>query len=203
METNNVLEEKIDLAQSDNGIVAESINSEKQKPCRFGKFTTADELLRGYEELEKSYTKKCQELSKLKNQTGGTSEQTPPQAEQAVAQTVSDGKTPTQPKVQDAPNASYVKATDEQKNSAQSTDCSAATNGQEESCRSQTQLVESLQQFLRQNPDIARNLLQKTATSDVAPRVIGSGGALGMAEPVRAKSLGEASRLALKSFSEK
>lgn len=201
METNNVLEEKAVSAQTD-AEIADSTNNQKQNPCRYGKFTTADELLRGYEELEKSYTKKCQELSKLKNQTGGTSEQTPPQTEQIVAQTVSDGVFPAPQKVQDAPDASYVKATDEQKNSAQSVDC-AATNGQEESCQSQTQLVESLQQFLRQNPDIARNLLQKTATSDVAPRVIGSGGALGMAEPVRAKSLGEASRLALKSFSEK
>lgn len=201
METNNVLEEKAVSAESENGSV-DGTNNKKQNPCQFGKFTSADELLRGYEELEKSYTKKCQELSKLKNQTGGTSEQTPPQTEQTVAQTVSDGVVPAQPKVQDAPDASYVKATDEQKKSARSVD-SAATNGQDESCQSQTQLVESLQQFLRQNPDIARNLLQKTATSEVAPRVIGSGGALGMAEPVRAKSLGEASRLALKSFSEK
>lgn len=202
METNNISEENVVTAQTDSGTV-DGANNQKQNPCRFGKFTTADELLRGYEELEKSYTKKCQELSKLKNQTGGISEQTPPQTEQTVAQTVSDGDVPTQPKVQDAPDASYVKATDEQNNTAQSTDKTAATNGQEKSCQSQTQLVESLQQFLRQNPDIARNLLQKTVASDAAPRVIGSGGALGMAEPVRAKSLGEASRLALKSFSEK
>lgn len=200
METNNVLEEKAVSAQTDNGSV-DGTNNQKHNPCQYGKFTSADELLRGYEELEKCYTKKCQELSKLKNQTGGTSEQTPPQTEQTVAQTVSDGVVPMPQKVQDAPDASYVKAT-EQKNSAQSLGYSA-TNGQEESCQSQTQLVESLQQFLRLNPDIARNLLQKTTASEVAPRVIGSGGALGMAEPVRAKSLGEASRLALKSFSEK
>ena len=32
----------------------------------YGKFSTAEELLKGYTELEKSFTQKCQELSALK-----------------------------------------------------------------------------------------------------------------------------------------
>lgn len=34
----------------------------------FGKFGSAEELLKGYTELEKSYTRKCQQLSELQKQ---------------------------------------------------------------------------------------------------------------------------------------
>lgn len=44
----------------------------------YGKFATAEELLKGYNELEKSFTQKCQQLSALEKQltpesNGGTS----------------------------------------------------------------------------------------------------------------------------------
>ena len=52
----------------------------------YGKFATAEELLRGYNELEKSFTQKCQELAAIKQniesqQQGdsGTSGQPSPQ----------------------------------------------------------------------------------------------------------------------------
>lgn len=50
----------------------------------YGKFSSAEELLRGYEELEKSFTRKCQQLADLQKQTDantqsdGTSEQSSP-----------------------------------------------------------------------------------------------------------------------------
>ncbi|MCH5156340.1 MAG: hypothetical protein J1G02_00510 [Clostridiales bacterium] len=50
----------------------------------YGKFNSAEELLKGYTELEKSFTQKCQELSALKQaeqktQDSGTSGQPSPQ----------------------------------------------------------------------------------------------------------------------------
>lgn len=33
----------------------------------YGKFSSLEELLKGYDELEKSFTKKCQQLAELKN----------------------------------------------------------------------------------------------------------------------------------------
>ena len=55
----------------------------------YGKFNSAEELLKGYESLEKSFTQKCQQLSALEKKLNesGTSESTPPQQEasQSVA----------------------------------------------------------------------------------------------------------------------
>lgn len=51
----------------------------------YGKFNSAEELLKGYTELEKSFTQKCQELSALKqdiekqHSDSGTSGQPSPQ----------------------------------------------------------------------------------------------------------------------------
>ena len=36
----------------------------------YGKFTSAEQLLKGYTELEKSYTQKCQQLALLQKQQG-------------------------------------------------------------------------------------------------------------------------------------
>ena len=60
----------------------------------YGKFNNAEELLKGYTELEKSFTQKCQELAALKQnieqtqQTSGTSGQPSPQ--ETFAQSTAD-----------------------------------------------------------------------------------------------------------------
>ena len=63
----------------------------------YGKFNSAEELLKGYTELEKSFTQKCQELSALKQDIqqhklndSGTSGQPSPQ--EALAQSTADDK---------------------------------------------------------------------------------------------------------------
>ncbi len=38
----------------------------------YGKFNSAEELLKGYTELEKSFTQKCQQLSALEKQYNST-----------------------------------------------------------------------------------------------------------------------------------
>lgn len=42
----------------------------------YGKFASAEELLKGYNELEKSFTQKCQQLSQLRNQMSTNSDGT-------------------------------------------------------------------------------------------------------------------------------
>ena len=39
----------------------------------YGKFSSAEELMKGYTELEKSFTQKCQQLSALQKQIGRAS----------------------------------------------------------------------------------------------------------------------------------
>ena len=55
----------------------------------YGKFNSAEELLKGYESLEKSFTQKCQQLSALEkkiNESGTNGVPSPQQeAEQSVA----------------------------------------------------------------------------------------------------------------------
>ena len=55
----------------------------------YGKFNSAEELLKGYESLEKSFTQKCQQLSALEKKlnVSGTNEASSPlqQTEQSVA----------------------------------------------------------------------------------------------------------------------
>ena len=70
----------------------------------YGKFNSAEELLKGYTELEKSFTQKCQELSALKQDMekqqqneSGTSGQPSPQEEfsaQSTADTMATVPTP-------------------------------------------------------------------------------------------------------------
>ena len=67
----------------------------------YGKFNSAEELLKGYTELEKSFTQKCQELSALKqdiaNQqsNSGTSGQPSPQQTEAPSTAVETATVPT------------------------------------------------------------------------------------------------------------
>lgn len=44
----------------------------------YGKFNSAEELLKGYNELEKSFTQKCQQLSQLQKQQGTSESVTHP-----------------------------------------------------------------------------------------------------------------------------
>ncbi len=54
----------------------------------FGKFNSAEELLKGYTELEKSFTQKCQQVAQLQKQMEGTSGQTPPSTTVADDETI-------------------------------------------------------------------------------------------------------------------
>ena len=67
----------------------------------YGKFSSAEELLKGYESLEKSFTQKCQELSALKQtieqsqQDDGTSGQPSPSLDTSAQSSAEDLTVPT------------------------------------------------------------------------------------------------------------
>ena len=84
----------------------------------YGKFNSAEELLKGYTELEKSFTQKCQELSALKQDMeqlklneSGTSGQPSPQ--ESLAQSTADD-TATVPTVENTDSSTQSQSAQEQ-----------------------------------------------------------------------------------------
>ncbi len=65
----------------------------------YGKFNSAEELLKGYNELEKSFTQKCQQLSALEKQVScgtnddGATSPSPQQQTKGVASSVANDAT--------------------------------------------------------------------------------------------------------------
>ena len=139
----------------------------------YGKFNSAEELLKGYTELEKSFTQKCQELAALKQDietqrqnASGTSEQSPPQLDEEQSQQSSG--TSGQPSPQEG--------------SEQSPADDTATVPAPENADSLTESQSAEQQTV------------------IPPRVMTGGGNVSMALPNRPKTLKEASDLAKKYF---
>ena len=77
----------------------------------YGKFTSAEELLKGYNALEKSFTQKCQQLSTLQKQLGTSQTQTD-QTEQVLPPVSTDDVVATIPEVDTSSND--IVPTDEQ-----------------------------------------------------------------------------------------
>ena len=69
----------------------------------YGKFTSAEELLKGYHALEKSFTQKCQQLSTLQKQLGTSQTQTD-QTEQVLPPVSTDDVVATIPEVDTSSN---------------------------------------------------------------------------------------------------
>ncbi|MBQ2894957.1 MAG: hypothetical protein IJB95_00465 [Clostridia bacterium] len=69
----------------------------------YGKFTSAEELLKGYNALEKSFTQKCQQLSTLQKQLGTSQTQTD-QTEQVLPPVSADDVVATIPEVDTSSN---------------------------------------------------------------------------------------------------
>lgn len=138
---------------------------------QYGKFNSAEELLKGYNELEKSFTQKCQQLSALQTEAkSGTNVDTSPQNTEEVTTTV-----PVEPVV-DA-------TTENEKTSSQTLD------------------VTNLQQYLDAHPELLREILQNNYSKvEPLPRVMTGGGNVSMALPSRPKTIKEASEMAKSLF---
>ena len=148
----------------------------------YGKFNSAEELLKGYESLEKSFTQKCQQLSALEKKLNesGTNGFPPPQKE--VGQSVANDTVDTVP-------------------------CPANADGLQQVNQSPTELsVDTVRQYLAEHPEVsaelikAPDLLSETVERTVPPRVMTGGGNVSCALPNRPKTLKEASDLAKKYF---
>ncbi|MCM1194865.1 MAG: hypothetical protein NC099_04330 [Corallococcus sp.] len=140
----------------------------------YGKFESAEELLKGYTELEKSFTQKCQQLSALEKQlteNGGRSEQSSPQQTSSSACGIE-----TVP-VKDADGTLTVNAETE--------------SGSEERIR----------QYLAEHPDMLNSLLKDHSEQQHRlPKVMKEGGNVSMALPSRPKTIKEASVMAKELF---
>ena len=151
----------------------------------YGKFSSAEELLKGYVELEKSFTQKCQQLAALEKQNAAA-------------------------KVTDGTSAEASPSTAEE---AQSTTVDKAETVPQDGCDAKTVLVgseplanvptdEQLQQYLMNNPEIIQKILQQNK-SEQAPSVMSGGGDVSLALPSRPKTIKEASIMAREIFGAK
>lgn len=161
----------------------------------YGKFNSAEELLKGYTELEKSYTQKCQQLSALQKQTrsveasnlpdahlAGSANAETPSPEQAVPSDGADGRG-----ANGFVNNGGTSGVPDQLPSPSST--SDAT----QSVANDGQTVPSAQRA-----DGAEQVCPSVAPQP--PRVMTGGGNASPALPNRPRTLAEASELAKKYF---
>lgn len=156
----------------------------------YGKFKTADDLYKGYVELEKTFTQKCQQLSMLeKEKLSGTSENTPPQnnAFESTAETA------TVPEEANSSRQSESVITPEQIEQYLDAHKDYAVKLLD-SARRQTARTDNPEDKPNEQND------QSGQEQPIAPPLICGGGNLSMALPNRPKTLKEASELAKKLF---
>ena len=162
------------------------------------KFNNYDKLLDSYNNLEKEFTKKCQELSQLKA-TSGTSSTEPPQQQtlEDFLATFPEAETFKDELAQAVNNPQYNQSCDAYSrlyfDLLRKNYVSKETLAQDDSF---------LQQYVLGNKDIVAKLLQKVEpTASFAPTVIsGNAGAMSVALPTRPKTIAEASKLAQEFF---
>ncbi|MCH5160054.1 MAG: hypothetical protein J1F66_04310 [Clostridiales bacterium] len=68
----------------------------------YGKFNSAEELLKGYESLEKSFTQKCQQLSALERKLNESGTNGEPSPQQNFGQSVANDTVDTVPEATNA-----------------------------------------------------------------------------------------------------
>ena len=74
----------------------------------YGKFNSAEELLKGYESLEKSFTQKCQQLSALEKKLNESGTNGEPSPQQQARQSVANDAVDTVPEVTNADSSAPV-----------------------------------------------------------------------------------------------
>lgn len=147
----------------------------------YGKFKTAEELLKGYNELEREFTHKCQQVSNLdklcktlqEKQSDGTSVGTPPSDD-----------APDRPTGEGIPDVAVPE-----------------DNSDNGDASSKPFDETMLQQYLVANPEICEQVLKQVySNADHLPLIMAGGGNVSMAMPSRPKTLKEASEMAQKYF---
>jgi len=206
------------------------IYKEHKEQMDYGKFNDLDELVKGYNQLEKSFTQKCQQLAESERKNRALSEQlahvdnSQADAENTVAKV-------TAPIAPDGANISAPQADCQQQNTPLGTNeqssprtgaeqvtphsttvesvetvphdanADAASVSSDHAASTKTLSEAELQQYLLQNPQLLQKLLQNTAT-EFAPTVMCGGGNVPLAPPSRPKSIREASLMAKDLFAQ-
>ena len=175
---------------------------------QFGKFSSAEELLKGYNQLEKSFTQKCQQLSQLQKEALQKADEDMGHTTDAVQQTVQVPRQEQSSTNIDGTNAEASPSTGEEAHSTtvESVDTvpenqrnDATVDFSDPAPTSQIPSDEALQQYLKDHPDVAYRLLQQR-TEEFAPNVMVGGGNVSLALPSRPKSIKEASLMAKELF---
>ena len=162
------------------------------------KFNDYDKLLSSYNSLEKEFTKKCQELSDVKKQSGTSSNEPPQQQtlEEFLVQ-FPDAETFKEQISQAINNPQYGNSADAYARSyfdlLRQNYVSKETLAQDDNF---------LQQYVLSNKDVVAKLLQKVepTTAPVPTVISGNAGAMSVTLPTRPKTIAEASKLAQEFF---
>lgn len=190
----------------------------------YGKFASAEELLKGYNELEKSFTQKCQQLAALKAeataQVGGNGQTAAFQtlsdaAAQLLETSVSDAA------VEKSAETAHIAQTDTDGTNAAASPSEAERSTTVDSAETVPQSgldapdlsgrasasqnfpsdpIALLQQFLQNNSQAVLQLLRQTQSTFAPPTVMSGGGNVSMAAPSRPKTIKEASLMAKELF---
>ena len=148
----------------------------------YGKFSSAEELLKGYEALEKSFTQKCQQLSELEKKMNESGTNGAPSPQTEVEQSAASDVVETVPEAASADSLQPVSQASPQLS------------------------LDAIKQYLVEHPEFSATLtkeadsLSETVERSVPPRVMTGGGNVSCALPNRPKTLKEASDLAKKYF---
>ncbi len=147
---------------------------------KYGKFNSPEDLLKGYTELEKSFTQKCQQLSALEKQIRSTA----------------DSNSNLSSATAEREQACAVDETTSKNSSI------CGTSGMSDQQPSPQQDTEQSAEATVPSRDGADSLSESRAGSEsvLPPRVMTGGGSVSAALPNRPKTLKEASELAKKYF---
>lgn len=153
-----------------------------------GKFKTQEELLRGYEELEKQFTQKCQQLSGVSAQRNALADE----CESLKNQT----------KTTDGTSAEASPSNPDAQSVAPTTNTACVPEETQASSSSGENTEQLLQQFFADNPQLVSKLLRQMFqdTKSFAPSVMRGGGSVLPAVPSKPGSIKEATLMAKELF---
>lgn len=165
----------------------------------YGKFNSAEELLKGYRELESRFTQKCQQLSLAEKQLQQERVSETPQKNATTSsennccanntETATDGTSTEVSPSQEATQSTTVDNADTVPQ-AETAQYSASDGAASVSIPTEQQL----QQYLKDHPEKVLQLLQRDSENVVG--VMSGGGNVSLALPSRPRSIKEASLMA-------
>lgn len=174
---------------------------------QYGKFSSPEELLRGYNSLEQAYTQKCQQFAAVNAQLNSVTAAATPleQSTNVAAENTGTSDLASQPQSvatnadNDCTNATPPPDTATQQCNAVSVLATPVANGNADS-QATTDLTRA-QQILADDPTLVDKLLRIVSqSSPTPPSVMFGGGNVSMALPTRPRTIREASELAKKYF---